>query len=114
MKINSLDTQDFDGKFYIVGKMSDKNRKVVKKYISKNKRIKNDIFYVHIKETNSKNILMSLNENFTHSYGISKNNLSIENLHTCYLRLWQDAYDKYRKCSAIDQILCLFNFKKII
>ena len=114
MKLNLADYQDFSGKFILEGKISKKNLRVIKNYISENQRIKDDFFDVHIKETSKKNILMSLNKDFSPSYGIRNGNLTSIELDNTYLILANDADNRFQKCSVIDQLLCVFGIKKIV
>ena len=65
--------------------------------------------------TNKKNILMALNKDFSHCYGMH-HNIVIDDYYfkLNYNRLKMDAWNKYEKCSVLDQLLCLIGIKRII
>lgn len=114
MKINSVDNQNFNGKYIIQGKISQKNLRILESHISGNRNIRREPFNIYVKQSKTGNILMALNKDFSHSYGIRKDKISRHAFSDAYNRLAKYAHDKYQKCSVLDQLLCSLNMKKII
>ena len=114
MEINKIDNQNFNGKYIIQGKMSQKNLRILEKHIANNRKIRHECFDIYVKQSKTGNILMALNTDFSHSYGIRKDEISSYAFSDTYNLLAKYAHEKYQKCSAIDQLLCLCGVKGIV